>query len=277
MPVLLPPADRLNLWHASAYGRERYGVGQRYWWDNRERQRNGSIVLQWIDAGRIVIQTPETTTPCSAGDLLVFEHGSETSYGQPQPLDEPYHTRWIALNGAGVVEHTLELIRRHGHRFSLGQDHPLIDELEQLIIDADPQHPAEPTKFAASAHALMMRLFDVADQRLMDHSTPVEQAVEFMLRRPHQPMSLKELAVRFGVSREHLSRSFRQRVGEAPHEYLARAKRRRALLLLRQTRLPLSDVARQAGYANAHALARHVREATGVSPSAYREAPHATA
>ncbi|MEL7089492.1 MAG: AraC family transcriptional regulator, partial [Planctomycetota bacterium] len=250
---------------------EHYRAGKSYWWNNAERAEDGLAVVQLITAGSIILRDPRGDHRVDRGEIIVFFHGDETEYGQPEPLPYPMSCRWVGLRGAGLIEHLRTLVRRHGPILKCGIEHPLADELERVMVLADPQRPAAPTRVSVVIYQFVMNLYDLAEQRLLQQLTPVEQAIQAILRHPHQPWSLKEVSAQYGVSREHFSRMFQKHIGQTAHQFLADAKQHRALALLRQTRLPLAEIARQAGYTSAHSLARHVRELTGLSPTIYRQ------
>ena len=99
---------------------------------------------------------------------------------------------------------------------------------------------------------------------------PVDQAVEAMLAAPTAPWSIKRLASQYRVSREHLARIFRERVGLPPAAWQARERVRVAVELLERPGLPVRAVRDQAGFSSSHALIRHVRLATGLTPREIR-------
>jgi AraC family transcriptional regulator len=63
---------------------------------------------------------------------------------------------------------------------------------------------------------------------------------------------------------------FKQSVGVPVHQYVLRSRVAYAVDLLVKSKLPLSDVALQAGFANQSHMARCVRRATGLTPSTLR-------
>ncbi|NBB83794.1 MAG: helix-turn-helix domain-containing protein [Alphaproteobacteria bacterium] len=91
-----------------------------------------------------------------------------------------------------------------------------------------------------------------------------------LLNDPLGAASLKQLAARHAVSREHLIRCFARRVGRPPAAYVAERRRHCAIDLICQTTRPMAAIAKQAGYASAHTMARQLRGATGRPPSALR-------
>ncbi|WP_055551540.1 GlxA family transcriptional regulator [Streptomyces sp. NBRC 110028] len=96
------------------------------------------------------------------------------------------------------------------------------------------------------------------------------QARAWALTRLDRPLSLAELAARESMSVRTFSRRFREEVGMTPVRWLTQRRVERACRLLEETDLPVDQVAAEAGFGTAASLRMHLREALGVSPSAYR-------
>lgn len=269
LPVYHPP-DAQTLWRAVSFGRQRTPAGRTYWWENHAREPAGTVVIQGTLEGSIRLHDRFGESVCGPGSIALFVYAEESAYGLREPLPEAYRCVWINIQGAGLLDHVNAFRGRHGSVRHVGRDHALMEELNDLIALAEPQTAAKPTQIAHAIHALVMHLFDHAESSRIEQLSAVEQAIEHILRQPHLPLSLDQIADRFGVSREHLSRSFHAQVGKPPGVYLAEAKQRRALRLLHETDLPLVAIAQQAGYATTHTMARQLRDATGRSPSELR-------
>ena len=80
-------------------------------------------------------------------------------------------------------------------------------------------------------------------------------------------ISLDSLAAMTGLSRDHFARAFHQSVGMPPHSYLLRRRLDHVEQMLRETQLPLSQIALATGFSDQSHLARHFRRQTGMSPS----------
>jgi len=87
---------------------------------------------------------------------------------------------------------------------------------------------------------------------------------------PAKPWTVDALASVAGMSRSAFSARFKERIGEAPLEYLTRWRMFRAGVLLRRTDRPLADIARQVGYESDAALSKAFHRVVGVAPSAFR-------
>ena len=87
----------------------------------------------------------------------------------------------------------------------------------------------------------------------------------------HEEWPVRRLARVSGVSQAHFARSFKQAFGVPPHRYLLTRRVERATALLRDTDLPITEIAFQTGWASLGTFGRTFRDVTGESPSAVRE------
>ena len=78
------------------------------------------------------------------------------------------------------------------------------------------------------------------------------------------------LAKAAGMSRSAFAQRFRQKVGQAPLDYLTRWRMFRAGHLLRHTDKPLVEVAGSVGYESEAAFNKAFKRCTGAAPGAYR-------
>jgi AraC-like DNA-binding protein len=85
-----------------------------------------------------------------------------------------------------------------------------------------------------------------------------------------EKMSLDGLAAMAGLSAHHFARAFRQSVGMPPHGYLLQRRLEHVEQMLRDTQLPLSQIALTVGFSDQSHLARHFRRFTGMPPSLAR-------
>lgn len=93
----------------------------------------------------------------------------------------------------------------------------------------------------------------------------------------HEQWPVHRLAQASGISEAHFARSFKQAFGIPPHRYLLTRRIERAMTLLRETELSITDIAFDTGWASLGTFGRTFRDITGSSPSAVRTGGRATA
>jgi transcriptional regulator GlxA family with amidase domain len=74
-----------------------------------------------------------------------------------------------------------------------------------------------------------------------------------------------------GVSQAHFARSFRDAFGVPPHRYLLTRRIERAKALLRDTDLPITEIAFQTGWNSLGTFGRTFRDITAESPGELRD------
>jgi AraC-like DNA-binding protein len=110
-----------------------------------------------------------------------------------------------------------------------------------------------------------------AGARAIDRRRAVETAL-WLDANAAAPVGLDDAARLAGLSPFHFLRVFAHALGVTPHQYLLRARLRRAARLLADPALPVTEVALEAGFADLSNFVRTFRRAAGVSPRRFRAA-----
>lgn len=87
----------------------------------------------------------------------------------------------------------------------------------------------------------------------------------------HEAIDLDTAAAQAGLSPFHFLRLFRSVLGVTPHQYLVRARLRRAAGLLAEHERPVTDIAFEVGFGDLSNFVRSFRRAAGMSPRAFRK------
>jgi AraC-like DNA-binding protein len=126
---------------------------------------------------------------------------------------------------------------------------------------------------------LAMRLAELvgAKRQQLRRASPRDRrrAVETALwldANAHEPVDLESAARRAGLSPYHFLRLFARIVGVTPHQYLLRARLRRAARALAEEDRAVSDIALDVGFADLSNFVRTFHRAAGISPRGFRRA-----
>lgn len=87
----------------------------------------------------------------------------------------------------------------------------------------------------------------------------------------HEDWPVRRLAWVSHVSEAHFARSFKEAFGIPPHRYLLTRRIERAIALLRDSELSITDIAFQTGWRSLGTFGRIFRDITGETPSVTRE------
>jgi AraC-like DNA-binding protein len=97
------------------------------------------------------------------------------------------------------------------------------------------------------------------------------RARDAMDRAYAQPLDVATVARIAHVSPAHFTRTFRATFGETPHRYLQRRRVERAMFLLRETDISVTDICFQVGFGSPGTFSRTFHDIVGVTPRAYRQ------
>lgn len=109
--------------------------------------------------------------------------------------------------------------------------------------------------------------FEIPDPALLRR---LLRAKDRMDAASHEAWPVKRLAEVSGVSETHFAHTFRQAFGIPPHRYLLTRRIEQAATLLRDTELPITEIAFATGWESLGTFGRTFRDITGKSPSALR-------
>lgn len=97
----------------------------------------------------------------------------------------------------------------------------------------------------------------------------IRTAVEHVERHLDADLGAAGLARDIGVSPRHLSRLFREHLGQTPGRYVRRRRTEAAAQLLTSSTLPLASIARRTGFGSTESLRTAFVEVYGVPPSRF--------
>ena len=98
----------------------------------------------------------------------------------------------------------------------------------------------------------------------------MRRVIEFIEDNLEGDLSLQAMAAEVDISPLYLARAFKAAVGQSPHQYVLGRRIERAKELLRNTDLPVVDVALSSGFSSQSHLSHWFIRQVGVSPAVYR-------
>ncbi|OIN59132.1 AraC family transcriptional regulator [Arsenicibacter rosenii] len=170
--------------------------------------------------------------------------------------------------------------------FSLTADQPLIcvpqsDRLcallDILLAERLRNDPARIRLVALYLTALLTELNHL-NQSLPATSPTAAAALtqrykRLLSERIYEKNTVSELAAILGISANHLNKCVKSTTGKSAHELLEDIRILEAKVLLKQTRLPVADIAFKIGGFDPSDFARFFKTKTGLSPKSYRNLP----
>lgn len=99
----------------------------------------------------------------------------------------------------------------------------------------------------------------------------IQRAIDFVESAFCTDLSLLDIARESGLSTTHLTLLFQRHTGRTPYAYVIMRRLRHASDLLRDTRMPIAEVALTSGFSDQQHLTRMFRLRLGITPKALRQ------
>lgn len=99
----------------------------------------------------------------------------------------------------------------------------------------------------------------------------MRRVIEYIEEHLDGNLSLEAMAAEVEISPVYLARAFKGAIGQSPHRYVLARRIDRAKELLRNTDMPVVDVALSVGFSSQSHLSHWFQRYVGVSPAAYRQ------
>lgn len=157
---------------------------------------------------------------------------------------------------------------------------PLLEQLALTIIAALEDGRAEDTLYIDTmASMIAVHLArrhstrTVPERRLVRDGLTrqrVQRLLDYIEAHLGDDLRLSCMADEVELSPFYLARMFKAEIGKSPHQYVLERRVSRARELLRDTALPIAEVAVAVGFSSQSHLSTWFRRIVGVSPAAYR-------
>lgn len=194
------------------------------------------------------------------GNVVLLKPGHVETFTFSK-TEETWH-RWIAVGIHQLEPYLIE------HLYTLPELLPLTDEMNKLIElmlniqrYADAYDPALLSLGMASIHLYPSEMLRMHQQQ--EKHPAVYSTLAWVRDHYTEELSLRDLASLSGVSPEHLVRLFKRSEGVPPIQYLWNYRITKAIELLTNTGLTVSEIALRCGFKTSHHLSRLIKKSSG--------------
>ena len=228
------------------------------------RQGFDCMLIAYTIGGRGRLEVRGKSYEILPGDLFAIDCDEAQYYGTDGANWEFY---WMHFHGGESRRILHAILKAGGPVYRAGNRMALFDEL--FIQAANPCKKSD-ILVSGKLYGLLTELLLLAgDYRQMPEA--VERAASYMENHSAEEIGLDEIAQAAHLSKYHLSRQFKSKIGLSPYEYLLNLRLNRAKELLVTTGLSVSEISRQCGFVNQSGFLRLFKRVQGCTPLQYRK------
>lgn len=244
-----------------------------YRWDGRSRFEDGSQVVITL-AGEGGIKISGTEHVLLPGKAFLHNHNDPgVCYYYPSSAREEWRFLWFAFYGANTAEMVKEINERQGYLFDLTPNGELVKLLMMYKNYSGIVQQISPLEGAQLVFKVLELLCSPAsgNDNPCSHAFIVNETENMIIADPSAELKVAALAKHFQISREHLSRVFREETGMPLHEYIIRFRLRLAIDLLRHSQLSIKEIAIRCGWHDYSNFYRIFSKRFDRTPQEFRE------
>jgi AraC family transcriptional regulator len=225
--------------------------------------RNGRTTRKRIRAGDVIV------TP--VGEPKRWQHAGEVVVVLLKL--SPSFVQGIAGEECAIDPARFEI------RDNFGTADPQIVEYgRRLLAGLEPEGPASQIHVDSLATRLTLHLLKHYSNAIVPEEKPVARlsrhkllrAIEYIDENLREDLTLPNIAQAVAISAGHFAHAFRHTTGLAPHRFVLERRIERARMLLRETDLPITEIAQRVGCASHSHFSVMFHRATGLTPRDFR-------
>jgi AraC family transcriptional regulator len=237
-----------------------------------EQHQAFSVTL--VERGVFTYRSPSGQAVLSPGWLMLANDGEGYTCSHEHNDGQGDDCAVLGISAQRMDELQSALGQRHAgtvfRRASLPPMPRVAALLKTLLADGDEGFALEETALAVVGAVQRTLNDESAPSPAAAQSERALAAARHIESHATEPLSLDEVAAAVGLGSFHLMRTFRHSMGVTPHQYLIRLRLLRAVELLRDSALPVTSVAYEAGWADLSNFIRTFQREIGCSPRDFR-------
>ncbi|MBX9136298.1 MULTISPECIES: AraC family transcriptional regulator [unclassified Clostridium] len=208
------------------------------------------------------------------GDIFILLKGMDVEY--MASIDDPWEYYWIGFSGSKVGEYLnrTSIIDSYVANCSGNSKIPnIIVNMCEISKTYNPSN-SDDIVLLKELYSLLYTLikefpkpFEYKDKEL---HTYIQDAIDFINSNYMNSITVHEIAEHVNLSRSYLYKMFIKNLKISPQKYLINLRMYKATLLLKNTKLPIGEVANKVGYADSLLFSKTFSKYFSVSPLNYR-------
>ena len=225
------------------------------------------LLLVYVQSGTFYLELESGNYQANAGQVMLFDCRQPHYYYAKDDME--FH--FIHFDGPQARE-LCRYINQNSGLVIDSANNALIRQKMEEMIDFLEGGGTESAFTVSSQIYYLLSLLDnpIRSARLKKNDDSLNRAVLYIRSNYHKRITLHELAEMCGLSDFYFSHLFKEMTGLSPSSFIIKTRIDRAMVLLANTSLPLSQIARQIGYPNSSNLNVQFTRRVGCTPAEYR-------
>ena len=206
-----------------------------------------------------------------AGDVIIIPQNTL----HKAVYTTPTHSRML-INCSGryiplsVLPELKNIVPQYRNEKIYPQIYSIMTEIEKEYFNSDKYSDEAISYLTGMLFFTLLRNMNTCS-KIVPQNIHIGAIIAYIRKNYAEPMTLREVAAKFSLSPEHVSRTFRKETGFGFSEYITLVRMQQAKnLLMRDKKVSISEAAFRCGFNDSNYFSYRFRKIFGFSPSALK-------
>ena len=231
-------------------------------------------VIHYISKGYGTFKINDEVYNLKQGDIFILLKGMNVEY--IASIDEPWEYYWIGFSGSKANECLNRTAIIESYAASCKEDSKIPHIILNMCEISKTYNPScsDDILLLKELYSLLYALieefpkpFEYKDKELHAY---IQEAINFINSNYMNSITVNEIANHVNLSRSYLYKMFIKNLKISPQKYLINLRMYKATLLLKNTKIPIGEVASKVGYSDSLLFSKTFSKYFSMSPLSYR-------
>lgn len=231
-------------------------------------------VIHYISKGYGTFKINDEVYNLKQGDIFILFKGMNVEY--IASMDEPWEYYWIGFSGSKANECLNRTAIIESYAASCKEDSKIPHIILNMCEISKTYNPScsDDILLLKELYSLLYALieefpkpFEYKDKELHAY---IQEAINFINSNYMNSITVNEIANHVNLSRSYLYKMFIKNLKISPQKYLINLRMYKATLLLKNTKIPIGEVASKVGYSDSLLFSKTFSKYFSMSPLNYR-------
>ncbi|HBQ64486.1 MAG TPA: hypothetical protein DD727_06120 [Clostridiales bacterium] len=237
--------------------------------DCRNMQEEACIFIYTL-SGEGRVEYNGTTRKLSPGEAFLAEQPGPCRYWLPKSSSH-WEYKYLEI-GKSSIHYWQRIIDHYGRIIHIPPDSQVIRQLNKLFVFTSMKKEQNFIMNSMHTYAFIMHLHQYLQEEKMKDTNQhaLQDCLHIIHTRYHEPLSQAILSKMTGVNESHLFKLFKAEMNISPIQYLLAYRLKVAVSLLKETRMPVSEISIRCGFENPNYFTRVFKMKYRVTPTQFR-------
>lgn len=233
-----------------------------------------NAVIHYVSKGKGTFKVNNKIFNLKQGDIFIILKGMNVEY--MASMDDPWEYYWIGFSGSNSIEYLNRTSIIDSYAVTCTEDSKIPNIILNMCEISKNYNPSssDDVVLLRELYSLLYTFikefpkeFEYKDKEL---HTYIQEAINFINSNYMNSITINEVANHVNLSRSYLYKMFIKNLKVSPQKYLINLRMYKATLLLKNTKLPIGEVANKVGYSDSLLFSKTFSKYFSMSPLNYR-------